>query len=80
VLAVPAPFPLANNGPIWAWVEYSGADSTLRVYLALDGVKPPEPLLRYSFSLGNFTFTDDAAYIGFTGATGNHTTEIVTIY
>jgi hypothetical protein len=57
-----------DNGKIWfAWIDYDG--TTLEVRANQTGVRPNEPLLSYEIDIPA-TLNADAAYVGFTAATG----------
>jgi len=68
VLTADAPFTLEDGSIGYAWVEYDGAAQMLYVRVSDTNVRPTDALLEYGVDLA--AVYGDAAYCGFTGATG----------
>ncbi|MEX2107944.1 MAG: L-type lectin-domain containing protein [Solirubrobacterales bacterium] len=62
------PFPL-YGAAVYAWVTYDATTQHLAVFVSQSATKPPAPLLDHQISLAPL---GNAAFPGFTAATGSH--------
>ncbi|MFA4133844.1 MULTISPECIES: S-layer homology domain-containing protein [unclassified Brevibacillus] len=65
-------FVLANGNTYYAWIDYDGASSNVKVYLNDSGSKPSEPLIDANgINLKGIFGDTKGIYAGFTGSTSS---------
>ncbi|KAK6126028.1 hypothetical protein DH2020_040142 [Rehmannia glutinosa] len=63
---------LKSGGQVNSWVDYSGPNHSIKVYVSYSNFKPNEPILSTNFDLNKY-ITNDSMFVGFSGSTQGST-------
>ncbi|XP_057779081.1 L-type lectin-domain containing receptor kinase VIII.1-like [Salvia miltiorrhiza] len=63
---------LKSGDLVNSWVDYSGSNRTIKVYVSYSNLKPKEPVLSAAVDLGEY-ISDDFMFVGFSGSTQGST-------
>ncbi|KAK6126189.1 hypothetical protein DH2020_040070 [Rehmannia glutinosa] len=63
---------LKSGDQVNSWVDYSGPNQSIKVYVSYSNFKPNEPIISANFDLNKY-ITNDSMFVGFSGSTQGST-------